>query len=403
MLGKHNHNVKSFSKRYSMPMMKEIEPIETEPWMLDPCLTYLNHGSFGARAASVFDYQIALKHELASSPVDFLDRQRGRLREARTTVAKFLGVERERFGFVDNATTGVGCVVNSIRFSARDEILTTSHVYNGVRQLLKRTASDAGCTYREISINLPVHCSDELLEAVQREITTSTKLLVVDHVSSSTSIIFPIEEIVRFCKEKGVLVLVDGAHAPGMIELDIDSIGADWYVGNLHKWVCAPLGAGFICTAEQHSLSTHPMTVSHNLGLGFESEFEWQGTKDITPWLTSAKAVEWGNALGWQRINKHNHELATWMHRTLIEEWKVDPLLPIDGSMFGNMATVRLPHWCPKTLETCLDFRDQIFKKYKIEVPFFELQGFGAVRISAQLYSRETHLRRLISAISDFS
>ncbi len=145
------------------------------------------------------------------------------------------------------------------------------------------------------------------------------------------------------------------------------------------------------------------MTVSHNLGQGFESEFEWQGTRDITPWIASARAVELGAEIGWEKIRKHNHELTTWMHQTLVEEWNVEPLLPTDGSLFGNMATVRLPSWCPQTMETCLDFRDEIFKKYKIEVPFFELQGFVAVRISAQLYTRETHLERLISAVGDFS
>jgi isopenicillin-N epimerase len=372
-------------------------------WMLDPNITYLNHGSFGARARSVFAHQHALKQELEASPVNFLDRQMSRLQAARETIAFFLGTDEEGFGFVDNATTGVGCVLQSIAFTPNDEIVATSLVYNGVRQLLTRTAKDAGCTYREIPIELPVQRSETLLDAVTRELTASTKLLVIDHVSSSSAIVFPVEEIVRFCKEKGVLVLVDGAHAPGMLALDIDSIGADWYIGNLHKWVCAPLGAGFVWASNATRLSTHPMTVSHWYGQGFANEFDWQGTKDITSWLTAAEAVRWGDSIGWGEMQRHNHELAVWMQQALVEEWGVVPLSPIDGSMLGNMATVPLPDWCPNKLEACFEFRDELFEKYKIEVPIFELQGRGVVRVSAQLYTRQTHLERLISAVGDFS
>ncbi len=368
--------------------------------MLNPSMTYLNHGSFGARVESVFKFQAALKRELEFSPVDFLDRQRSRLEEARQVVASFLGADLEGFGFVDNATTGVGCVLNSITFNSGDEILTTNLVYNGVRQLLNRIADDVGCSYRETAIDLPVQSSDEIYHRITESIKPATKLVVIDHVASSSSLIFPAEEIVQFCKEKGVLVLVDGAHAPGMLNLDVESVGADWYVGNLHKWVCAPLGAGFVWAAQDHRDSTHPMTVSHLYGQGFAREFDWQGTKDITPWLAAAKAVQWGDEIGWERIRKHNHSLATWMQQSLVEAWNVEPLSPLDGSMLGNMATVLLPFGHPNTMPACLALRDEIYNKFQIEVPIFELQGKGAVRVSAQLYSREIHLKQLITAIS---
>ncbi len=391
-----------FENRYSMTVSTEIKPIKTEPWMLDPSITYLNHGSFGARVVSVFDYQVALKRELEASPVDFLDRHRGRVEDARRVVASFLGANSAGFGFVDNATTGVGCVVNSIKFNQNDEILTTSLVYNGVRQLLRRVASDAGCSYREFPIDLPIHNAAEIVQLVSDAITNRTKLLVIDHVASAAAVVLPVHEIIQICRNKGVLVLVDGAHAPGMLDLNIENVGADWYVGNLHKWVCAPLGAGFVWASEEHHETTHPMTVSHPYEEGFVKEFDWQGTKDITPWLASAKAVEWGEEIGWQRIQEHNHALVTWMHRTLVETWNVEPLTPVDGSMIGNMATVRLPDKCPQEMEECLQFRDYIFEKNQIEVPFFELHGMGVVRLSAQLYTRQTNLENLIRAISDF-
>ncbi len=384
------------------PVNIVIEQIKTEPWMLNPNITYLNHGSFGARVASVFEYQIALKRELEASPVDFLDRHHNRLEDARNAIATYLGADVAGFGFVDNATTGVGCVVNSMKFQHGDEILTTSLVYNGVRQLLKRVAGDACCSYREIDIPLPVQSRDEILHLVTDAIAKETKLLVIDHVASAAAMVLPVKEIVHFCREKGIFVLVDGAHAPGMLNVDIERIGADWYVGNLHKWVCAPLGAGFVWASESRRDSTHPLTVSHWYEQGFTKEFDWQGTRDITAWLAAAKAVEWGNAVGWKRIRTHNHALATWMHQALVEAWNVEPLSPLDGSMLGNMATVRLPVRCPQSMDECFAFRDEIYEKYQIEVPIFELQGRGVVRVSAQLYSRETHLNRLISAISDF-
>ncbi len=392
-----------FENRYSIAVSHDIEHINTEPWMLNPNIIYLNHGSFGAITKSIFEYQMALKVEFEKSPVDFLDRQRERIVEARHTVALFLGADSDRFGFVDNATTGVGCVVNSISFAESDEIVSTNHVYNGVRQLLMKKADDTGCSYREIPISFPVTSNDELFERVTSSITSSTKLLVIDHVSSSSAIVFPVQEIVRFCKDKGVLVLVDGAHAPGMLDLNIDRIGADWYVGNLHKWVCAPLGSGFVYASKEQCDSTHPMTVSHWYKQGFAQEFDWQGTKDVTSWLAAAKAVEWGEVVGWRQIRNHNHELVTWMHRTLVETWNVEPLTPIDGSMLGNMATVRLPDGCPHKLDECLVFRDKIYEKYQIEVPIFELQGHGVVRVSAQLYNRKDEIKRLLSAICQLS
>jgi len=392
-----------FENRYSIAVSHDIQHIQTEPWMLDPNITYLNHGSFGARVVSVFDYQVALKSEMEASPVDFLDRHRDRLEESRGVVASFLGAEIDGFGFVDNATTGVGCVVNSVQFQKGDEILTTSLVYNGVRQLLKRVARDTGCSYREIEIALPVETSESLMQVVSDSITEQTKLLVIDHVASAAAIVLPVERIAQICKKMGVLVLVDGAHAPGMLEVDIERMGVDWYVGNLHKWVCAPLGAGFVWASEQHRGYTHPMTVSHNLGQGFSKEFDWQGTRDISAWLAAAKAVEWGNEIGWDLIRNHNHALVTWMQKALVDAWGVETLSPLDGSMLGNMATVRLPDWCPHVLDECLALRDEIYEKYQIEVPIFELQGHGVVRVSAQLYNRKDEIKRLLSAISHFS
>jgi len=376
-------------------------PIQSGPWMLDPDITYLNHGSFGARTTHIFETQQSLKRSFEASPVDFLDRQGELLATARQIVADFVGADIGGFGFVENATTGVGCVIHSLKLQTGDEIVTTNHVYNGVRQLLHKHCTDHGLLYREIQIPLPIHSPDEMMQYIEEGLSEKTKVLVIDHITSATSIIVPIQKIIDCCKNKGILTLVDGAHAPGMLDLHIQSLAPDWYVGNLHKWVCAPLGAAFVWSSELQRTTTHPMTVSHWLNQGYVEEFNWQGTRDITAWLSAAAAIEHGNEIGWERIRTHNHQLVTWMHETLIHQWDVLPLSPIDGSMLGSMATVLLPRCAPQSFEECLELRDKIYAKYAIEVPIFEFQGQGMLRVSAQLYSGKNDVKHLIQAISN--
>jgi isopenicillin-N epimerase len=382
-----------------------VKPIEeykkVEKWMLDPTISYINHGSFGARLREVYEFQQELKAELERSPVDFLLRQGYRLEEARNVVAGFLGADIDGFGFVDNATTGIGCAIQDIELESGDEILVTDHVYNGVRQLLKHKASYSNCSYREIEIGLTITNNGQIIEKVESAITSATKVLVIDHVASATSIVFPVKEIIKICRNKGVFVIVDGAHAPGMLDLNICDLNPDWYVGNLHKWVCAPLGAGFIWASKEQRANTHPMTISHPYLEGYKREFEWQGTKDITPWLSSSEAVKIWQEVGWEEIRKHNHELATWMQLTLVQEFGVTEVSALDGSMIGNMATVRLPDWCPNNMDSCLLFMNELFTKYQIEVPVFEFQGNAVIRVSAQLYSAKSDITTLISAIED--
>lgn len=381
-------------------MLIPPEPIESGPWMLDPKITYLNHGSFGARTHHVHKTQEQFKLEFESSPIQFLDRSRDELiGGAREVVAEFLGCDPSGFGFVDNATTGIGCVVHSIQFDVSDEILTTNHVYNGVRQLLSHHASREGCTYRELEIKMPVHGASEILETIINAFTPSTKLFIVDHVASMSSLVFPVTEIVEECHKRGILVLIDGAHAPGMLDLHIDSIQADWYVGNLHKWVCAPLGAGFVWTSEMQRERTHPLTVSHFLGISYTDEFGWQGTRDISPWLSAATAVRLGEEIGWERIRTHNHEMVMWMHQELKTALDVEPLTPLDGSLSGSMATVQLPSGFPKTVEECDALSAEIYVNHNIEVPIFFFDDMSLMRVSAQLYTKSGDVHQLIEVL----
>ncbi len=380
--------------------MVSVERIENVKWMLDPDITYLNHGSFGARPIEVFEAQIALKCEFERSPIQFLDREgKERVSVARRTIADFLGCSDEQLGFVENATTGIGCVLQSLTLSKRSEIVSTSHVYNGVRQLLRSCADRNQCTYREIDIRTPVETKAEIVSQVLAGFTNQTTLLVIDHVASVTGIVFPVAEIISACRALGVAVLVDGAHAPGMLDVSIDALSPDWYVGNLHKWVCAPPGAGFLWVNKEYLNTTHPMTVSHFYGQGFTNEFDWQGTRDITSILGAAVAVEWGSTLGWERIRLHNHKMAVWMQQRLVDAWDVVPMSPLDGSMIGSMATVQLPTHCPVTEQELREFRAKMYHQNKLEAPLLPWQGAAAVRVSGQLYTDFSDVDTLISAI----
>jgi isopenicillin-N epimerase len=368
--------------------------------MLDPDVAYLNHGSFGARPTAVFEAQIALKRAFEQAPMQFLDREgKDRIQEAREVISGFLGCSADQLGFVENATTGVGSVINSQNFPRGSEILTTSHVYNGVRQLLKAASIRNGWVTREVDIPTPIRSSQEIVSTIRHACTAETKMLVLDHVASITGILFPVQELIAMCRELGILILIDGAHAPGMVHLAIDTLNPDWYVGNLHKWVCGPPGAGFLWTNTKHLDSTRPLTISHFFEQGFLREFDWQGTRDITSILGASIAVQWGAALGWDRIRAHNHSFTVSTQRELVATWKVEPLAPLDGSLLGSMATVQLPVGFPNDQALLDEIRAKVYDQFKIEIPFLLWQGRPHVRISGQIYNRISDIERLKTAV----
>jgi isopenicillin-N epimerase len=380
--------------------MLTSETLSNLSWMLDKGITYMNHGSFGARPKEVFEAQIALKKEFERSPIQFLDREgKERVQHARIIISQFLGCSEKNLGFIENATTGVGCVIQSLNLPVGSELVATNHVYNGVRQLLAAASERNDWTYREIEVQTPVHSPQQILDTVIDGFSDKTKLLVIDHVASITGVVFPVKELVLACKERGIAILVDGAHAPGMLDLNINQLSPDWYVGNLHKWVCGPPGAGFLWVNDAHLENIHPMTISHFYKQGFINEFDWQGTRDITSILCAAIAVQWGEKIGWTHIRNHNHSLAVSMQSKLIDAWKGESLSPSNGSMIGSMATVQLPIGFPLVEKTVDAMQKWLYDQYQIEVPIMLWQDRTVVRISAQLYTELDDINRLINAV----
>jgi isopenicillin-N epimerase len=370
-------------------------------WALDPTIAFLNHGSFGARPRAVLEAQQGWRRELEARPVEFFDRRRDELiGTARAEVGRFLGMDPADFGFVTNATEGVNAVLRSLRLEPGDELITTGHVYNAVRQSLRFLAERRGAIVRELELPLPLHGPEEVVTCVAEAIGDRTRLVIVDHVTSPTAVVMPVRRIAALCADRGVDVLVDGAHGPGMLDLAVAEVGATYYAGNLHKWVCAPPGAAFLWVRPDRQPEIHPLAVSHFFGEGLSAEFAWQGTRDVTAWLSAGAAIDFFGRFGWEAVRAHNHALARWAHAMLTRTWDVEPCTPLDGSLLGSMATVPVP----AGLEGEEDFRvvqARLYDRYRIEVPVVDWGGRRFIRVSCQVYNRPEQYERLAEAVRE--
>jgi isopenicillin-N epimerase len=370
--------------------------------MLRPDVAFLNHGSFGAVPRAVFDEQDRLRRCLEAEPIEILGRRHPETVEAaKVPLAEMLRARPQDLGLVTNATEGVNAVLQSLRLSPGDELLTTTHVYNAVRMAMRHTAARHGATYREVHVPTPLQSPRQITDTVVAALTDRTRVLMIDHVTSPTALVFPVAEIVAACAGRGVEVLVDGAHAPGMVDLDLPALGAAWYAGNLHKWTCAPKGCGFIWARADRQADLHPTVVSHNYGTGLAPEFNWQGTRDTSAWLTIPAALSFMNDLGWPHIREHNHAMATWAHAMLCDRFNVEPLSPLDGSLLGATATVRLPgQLAGLNDEQARALQQDLYTTDRVEVPLFPWQGELHLRVSCQVYNRPEEYERLAEVIT---
>ena len=304
------------------------------------------------------------------------------------------------FGFVTNATEGVNAVLRSMPLRPEDELVTTNHVYHAVRQAMKYAAGRTGAGYREIDVPLPVESAKQVADRVLNGLSPRTRLLVIDHITSPTALIFPVEQIVAGCAAHGVDVLIDGAHAPGMLPLDVSRLGAAYYAGNLHKWACAPKGSGFLWVRPDRQADVHPLVISHYLGEGFAREFSWQGTRDISAWLSIPRALQFMSDLGWDQVMSHNRAMARWAGWMLSERWDVQPIAPTDGSMSGSMVTVPLPESIDASNdEKVQSFQQWLYDEHHIEAPLMRWGGRSFIRPCCQVYNAPDDYVRLGDAI----
>lgn len=367
-------------------------------WRLDPQVLYLNHGSFGACPVAVLRAQSRLRSHMEREPVDFLDGElAGRLAAARTTLAGFLGADPADLVFVPNATTGVNAVLRSLRFEPGDELLVTTHTYGACRKSVEFVAARTGAHVREARLPFPLASEADAVAAVLAAVTPRTRLALLDHVTSPTALVLPIERLVGELHARGVDTLVDGAHAPGMLPLDLTRIGAAYYTGNAHKWLCAPKGAAFLHVRADRHADVHPTVISHGYGGGMHAEFDWTGTCDPSPWLCIPAALRHLGAMlpgGWPALMARNRALALEARALVLEALGV--AAPCPDEMIGSMAAIVPPPprtGAPAHGLDCKGLREW-FRARGLETWWFA-QPAPLLRISAQLYNDIGQYRRL--------
>lgn len=370
-----------------------------EEFLLDPTVTFLNHGSFGALPRSVFEVQDALRREMELDPVEFLDRRfLDRVRAALGEVAPHLGAAVENLGFVRNATEGVATVLTSLEFQPGDEILTTNHRYGAVANALRRRAAALGATVREAEVPFPIASPAQVVEAVRAAWTDRTRLLLVDHITSPTALIFPVAELAALARERGVPIFVDGAHVPGHLPVALDEQGLDFWTGNLHKWAFAPRGTAVLWVHPRWRDQVHALVTSHWLGRGLHAELHWTGTFDPTPWLAAPAGLRAHARLGGQALAHANHALVREARQVIAQALGTELPHPDDPAMYGNMATIPLPV-AGDDLAAAAALHDALRDRYRIQVPIVPWGGRTFVRVSGQAYNRPAQYVQLADAL----
>lgn len=384
-------------------------------WHLDPGIDFLNHGSFGACPKAVLAVQQQFREELERDPVHFLVRGfEQRLDQAREALARFLGASPQDLAFVPNATTGLNTVLRSLRFERGDELLVTDHEYNASRNALEFAASLWGARVIVVPIPFPSRGAEEISSAILSGVTNRTRLAMLDHITSQTGLILPLETLTPALENRGVRVLVDGAHAPGMIPLNIDELGASYYTGNCHKWICAPKGTAFLHVRQDRQPEVRPLVISHGANSPrrdrsrFQLEFGWMGTNDPAAVLSVPAALEYMRSIvpgGWPALMRRNRELACAARRVLCEA--LDVPLPCPDEIIGSLASIPISDSAtiepPKSPLYLDELQERLFAEYQIEVPVvpWPAPPKRLLRISAQAYNSLPRYVKLANTLKD--
>jgi isopenicillin-N epimerase len=377
-------------------------------------VVFLNHGSFGACPRAVLAFQRELQERMERQPVQFLHREiEGLLDHAREALARFLGAEPANLVFVANATEGVNTVLHSLEFKPGDELLVTDQEYNACRNALNYAATRAGAKVAVAEVPFPLKSPDDALDSILCRASPHTRLALLDHVTSQTGMIMPIARLVKELAARGIDTLVDGAHAPGMVPLDLREIGAAYYTGNCHKWLCAPKSAGFLCVQPDRQKFVNPLSISHGANSPrtdrsrFQLEFGWTGTHDPTARLSIPEAVRYIGSLlpgGWPEVMARNHELALAARNVLCRALGV--AAPCPDECIGSLAAVPLPDAPATELPApplYIDpLQNRLREKYDIEVPVIYWPAYPKrlIRVSAQLYNSLPQYELLAEAIT---
>lgn len=381
--------------------------MSTVPWPLDPALDHLNHGAFGGPPTPVLDAQNRLRLRIEASPTQFLGWElEAELDRAREALARFVGADPAGLVFVANATTGINAVLRSLRLAPGDELVVTDHEYNACRNALDFVAERSGARVVVAEVPFPLEGPEQVRRTVMERVGGRTRLVLLDHVTSPTALVLPVEAMVAELEPAGVPVLVDGAHGPGMLPLDVEALGASYYAGNCHKWMCSARGAGFLWAREDRRHDLAPVVISHGWNDPREDRprlhklFDWTGSADPTAWLTVPVAIETVGSLvegGWDEVMRRNRSLAVEARSVLCEALGVGEPAPED--MLGSMAAVPLPGEADGV--GIIDpLTGVLAERYRFDVPVFLWGGRRVLRVSAQLHNRLEQYERLAEAVA---
>lgn len=376
----------SQEQRYGHHRLKDFD--------LDPQRLHLNHGSYGAVPHALQESQAQWHGRIERNPSDFFRRELPfLLRKEAIRVAEAFGGRSEDWAFVENATQGACSAIRALQLSAGDHIAATSEVYNAVRMALRHLGGPT-LEVEEISIPIPLEDASQAVDAIAAGLKPNTRAIFTDHMTSRSALIMPLSGIAALAKDRGIALFVDGAHAPGMLDIDVEAIGADWYVGNAHKWLYAPRGCAFFWTHPKRQAETHPMVTSHGFGQGYTAEFDWIGTRDPSAWLTAAAALDWHEAEGGPALRAHCHQLACAMGARLAAALGTEASAP--AHLMGSMAAIRLPGLAlgnPKDQAVAFD------QETGIVVSINQINGADWIRVSAALYNELGDVDRLIEVL----
>lgn len=389
--------------------------MSTDFWLLDPAVAFLNHGSFGSCPRPVLEFQQEIRVSMERQPVQFFVRDlEPLLDDAREALAEFVGADPQNLVFVPNATAAVNTVLRSLRFEAGDQIIVTDHEYNACRNALDVMAERRGVEVVVVAIPFPLTSEAQIIEPILGALTARTRLLLIDHITSQAGLVLPLGKIVRELGQRGIDTLVDGAHAPGMLPLNLEQLSAAYYTGNCHKWICAPKGAAFLYLRPDRQKLIRPLSISHGANSTRTDrarhliEFGWTGTWDPSAYLSVPEAIrQMGRLLpgGWPELMQRNRALALQGRDILCAALRIPH--PCPNSMIGALATMQLPDAQsvepPKSPLYLDPLQDELLSKYGIEVPVipWPKPPHRVLRISAQIYNSRPQYEALAHALAE--
>lgn len=368
-------------------------------FLLDPSVTFLNHGSFGATPKPVFKEYQRWQRELENQPVEFLGRRHTDLMfNSREVLAKYVGTSAENLIYTQNATIALNIVARSLNLKAGDEVLSTNHEYGAMDRMWRFLSKEYGFKYIQREVDLT--SQENFVSSFLKAITSDTKIIFLSHITSPTTTIFPIEKIIQVARSKNIMTIIDGAHVPGQLNLNLDSLGADFYAGNLHKWLCAPKGAGFLYAHPNIQHLLKPLIVSW----GYESltpsnskfvdEHEWIGTRDIAAFLTVPQAIAYQQNQNWDKVRSACHQLAIESWYRIHDVTKQTPLHTRPETWFAQMIVASLPVGTDIVL-----LKQKLYDDYKIEIPVLDWNEKKLMRLSVQGYNTKQDINRLMIAL----